>query len=215
MAKDLSDYRKSYERHELIEDAVPSDPIELFQKWFNEVESGSIVDEPNAMTLSTVDEDGFPKGRVVLLKKYSRDGFVFYTNYHSEKGRAIENNPNVGLSFFWPKQERQVIIKGEAEKIAPELSDEYFSKRPRKSQLGAAVSSQSNVINSRNELEKEMERLEKKYENKEIERPKNWGGYTVTAVSIEFWQGRRSRLHDRIRYTLEDHNSWKIERLAP
>jgi len=215
MAKDLSDYRKSYEQHELIEDAVPNDPIELFQKWFDEVESGSIVDEPNAMTLSTVDEDGFPRGRVVLLKKISEEGFVFYTNYHSEKGRAIEFNPNVSLSFFWPKQERQVIIKGVAEKMAPELSDEYFSKRPRKSQLGAVVSNQSSVINSRDQLEKEMLGLEEKFENKEIERPKNWGGYNVTAMSIEFWQGRRNRLHDRIRYTLQDDHTWKIERLAP
>jgi len=215
MEKDLSDYRKSYEKNSLIEDSVPMEPIELFQKWFDEVESGSIVDEPNAMTLSTVDEDGFPRGRVVLLKKISEEGFVFYTNYHSEKGRAIEFNPNVSLSFFWPKQERQVIIKGVAEKMAPELSDEYFSKRPRKSQLGAVVSNQSSVINSRDQLEKEMLGLEEKFENKEIERPKNWGGYNVTAMSIEFWQGRRNRLHDRIRYTLQDDYTWKIERLAP
>lgn len=216
MEKDLSDYRKSYEKKELIEDSVPANPIELFQQWFDEVESGSIVDEPNAMTLSTVDEDGFPKGRVVLLKRFSEAGFIFYTNYESEKGKAIDYNPNVSLSFFWPKQERQVIIKGIAKKVAENLSDQYFAKRPRKSQLGAVVSNQSKIIESRTQLENDLHQLEEKYENKNIDRPKNWGGYTVSAISIEFWQGRRNRLHDRIRYTqLEENANWKIERLAP
>lgn len=216
MEKDLSDYRKSYEKEELIESSIPRNPLELFEKWFDEVESGSIVDEPNAMTLSTVDKDGFPKGRVVLLKRWSEDGFIFYTNYESEKGMAIDHNPNVSLSFFWPKQERQVIIKGKAQKVSENLSDEYFSKRPRKSQLGAAVSHQSMVIDSRTQLENDLQELEKEYENKEISRPKNWGGYIVSAISIEFWQGRRNRLHDRIRYTVVEKNmNWKIERLAP
>jgi len=215
MEKDLSDYRKSYEKSELTEDSVPKNPIELFQTWFDEVESGSVIDEPNAMTLSTVDEDGFPKGRVVLLKRYSEEGFIFYTNYESEKGKAIHHNPNVSLSFFWPKQERQVIIKGVARKIAEKLSDEYFAKRPRKSQLGAVVSNQSIVIESRTQLESDWHQLEKTYEKKEIERPKNWGGYNVSALSIEFWQGRRSRLHDRLRYTLKANSDWKIERLSP
>jgi len=216
MEKDLSDYRKSYEKGNLIEDALPIEPIELFEKWFDEVESGNIVDEPNAMTLSTVDATGFPKGRVVLLKKFSKAGFIFYTNYESEKGRAIGHNPNVGLSFFWPKQERQVIIMGTAKKVSEKVSNEYFAKRPRRSQLGAVVSNQSEVIESRKVLESDLQHLEQEYENKEIERPENWGGYIVNAASIEFWQGRRNRLHDRIRYSLLDENEgWKIERLAP
>tara|TARA_Y100001935_G_C17282180_1_gene498144 strand:+ start:290 stop:958 length:669 start_codon:yes stop_codon:yes gene_type:complete len=215
MQKDLSDYRKSYEKSELIENAIPENPLELFQKWFYEVEATDSMDEPNAMTIATHGLDGYPKSRVVLMKKFTYEGFIFYTNYNSEKGRAIEKNPAVCLSFFWPTLERQVIIKGKAEKIAENLSDGYFESRPRGSQLGALVSNQSEVVPSRAVLEQEMKKLEKKYEGKEIERPKNWGGYLVRPFSIEFWQGRPNRLHDRIRYTLQEDYNWKIERLAP
>lgn len=215
MQKDLSDYRKSYEKSELIEDAIPENPLELFQKWFYEIEATDSIDEPNAMTIATQGLDGYPKSRVVLMKKFTYEGFIFYTNYNSEKGKAIEKNPVVCLSFFWPTLERQVIIKGKAEKVAENLSDGYFESRPRGSQLGALVSNQSEVVPSRAFLEDEMKKLEKEWEGKEIERPKYWGGYLVRPSSIEFWQGRPNRLHDRIRYSLQKDYNWKIERLAP
>ncbi|RPG35237.1 pyridoxine/pyridoxamine 5'-phosphate oxidase [Flagellimonas sp.] len=215
MQKDLSNYRKSYEKSELTEENVKENPLEQFQKWFHEVEASDGVDEPNAMTVSTIGLDGFPKSRVVLMKKFTFEGFIFYTNYQSEKGKAIAANPAVCLSFFWPNMERQVIVKGTAEKIAENLSDGYFESRPTGSQLGAIVSDQSEVVPSREYLEKELNNLEKKYEGKEIQRPDYWGGYLVRPISIEFWQGRPNRLHDRIRYTLQEDFDWKIERLAP
>lgn len=215
MQKDLGNYRKSYEKSSLTEGVISDNPMELFQKWFYEVEASDGVDEPNAMTVSTIGLDGFPKNRVVLLKKYTFEGFIFYTNYESEKGRAISQNPNVCISFFWPNMERQIIIKGRAEKIGENLSDGYFESRPDGSKLGAIVSKQSEVVPSRDYLEKKLKDLEKEYENKEIERPKYWGGFIVKPVSIEFWQGRPNRLHDRIRYSLQANYDWKIERLAP
>lgn len=215
MQKDLSNYRKSYEKSELTEATVKENPLEQFQKWFYEVEASGGVDEPNAMTVSTLGLDGFPKSRVVLMKKFTFEGFIFYTNYQSEKGKAIEANPSICLSFFWPNMERQVIIKGKAEKIAENLSDGYFESRPTGSQLGAVVSDQSEVVSSRDYLEKKLKELEQKYEGQEVPRPEYWGGYLVRPISIEFWQGRPNRLHDRIRYTLQDDYDWKIERLAP
>lgn len=215
MQKDLGDYRKSYEKSELTEASVKENPMEQFQKWFYETEASDGVDEPNAMTVSTIGLDGFPKSRVVLMKKFTFEGFIFYTNYQSEKGRAIEANPAVCLSFFWPNMERQVIIKGKAEKIAPNLSDGYFESRPHGSQLGAVVSDQSEVVPSREYLEDKLMDLEQKYNNKEVPRPEYWGGYLVRPISIEFWQGRPNRLHDRIRYSLQEDFDWKIERLAP
>jgi len=215
MQKDLGNYRRSYEKSSLTEAVISDNPMELFQKWFYEVEASDGIDEPNAMTVSTIGLDGFPKNRVVLLKKYTFEGFIFYTNYESEKGRAITQNPNVCLSFFWPNMERQIIIKGKAEKIAENLSDGYFETRPDGSKLGAIVSRQSEVVPSRDYLEKKLLDLEKEYENKEILRPKYWGGFIVKPVSIEFWQGRPNRLHDRIRYSLQANYDWKIERLAP
>lgn len=215
MKKDLGNYRKSYEKSALTEGAISDNPMELFQKWFYEVEASDGVDETNAMTISTVGLDGYPKNRVVLLKKYTYEGFIFYTNYESEKGKAISQNPSVCISFFWPNMERQIIIKGKVEKIAKNLSDGYFESRPEGSKLGAIVSDQSSVIPSREVLEKKLEQLEKSLVGKEIERPKNWGGYIVKPISMEFWQGRPNRLHDRIRYTLQEDFDWKIERLSP
>lgn len=215
MQKDLGNYRKSYEKSALMESSISDNPMQLFKTWFHEVEESEGVDEPNAMTVSTVGLDGFPKSRVVLLKRFTHEGFIFYTNYLSEKGRAIEANPNVCISFFWPNLERQVIIKGLAEKIAENLSDGYFESRPKGSQLGALVSNQSSVIKSREQLEEDLKQLEEEYKDKEIPRPKYWGGYLVKPVSIEFWQGRPNRLHDRIRFTLEQDWNWKMERLAP
>ncbi len=215
MHKDLGKYRKSYEKSDLTEDAISENPMQLFQKWFYEVEASEGIDEPNAMTVSTIGLDGFPKSRVVLLKKYTYEGFIFYTNYESEKGKAIANDPRVCASFFWPNMERQIIIKGLAEKISENLSDGYFESRPEGSKLGAIVSNQSTVIPSREVLEEKLKALEKQYENKPIERPDYWGGFIIKPISLEFWQGRPNRLHDRIRYSLQKDFNWKIERLAP
>ncbi len=215
MNNDLGNYRKSYDKGSLLETDISENPLELFQKWFFEVDQHFPQDETNAMTLSTLGEDGFPKGRVVLLKKYTHEGFIFYTNYESEKGKAIIAHPKVSLSFHWAGAERQVIIKGNAEKIATNLSDGYFESRPRGSQLGAHASHQSTVVSSREVLENQLKTLEEKFENKSIPRPEFWGGFIVKPVEIEFWQGRANRLHDRIRYQLQSDLNWKIERLSP
>ncbi len=212
---DLSNYRKSYEKSELTEQHLPEDPITLFKKWFIEVEESGSRGEVNAMTVSTIGLDGFPNSRVVLLKQYTHEGFIFFTNYNSNKGRAIEANPNICLSFFWQEMERQVIIKGVAEKISANTSDGYFESRPHGSQLGAVVSPQSQVVPSRNYLEDNLKALEAEFEGKEVPRPGHWGGYLVKPVSVEFWQGRPNRLHDRIRFILQEDFAWKIERLAP
>lgn len=213
--KDLSNYRKSYEKSELLETNIPEDPINLFNRWFHETEDFSNIEEVNAMTVSTIGLDGFPKSRVVLLKKFNEEGFIFYTNYNSEKGKAILNNPNVCLSFFWHSMERQIIIKGIAEKTSATISDNYFASRPDGSKLGAIVSPQSEVIPSRDFLDNKLKELEKQFEGKEIPRPENWGGFLVRPIEVEFWQGRANRLHDRIRYKLEDNFIWKIDRLSP
>ena len=215
MHEDLSNNRKTYQKSALSEDSISDNPMELFQKWYYEVEAQGGIEEPNAMTLATKGLDGFPKARIVLLKKYTFEGFIFYTNYDSEKGRAIAQDPNVCLCFYWPVMERQIIIKGKAEKIAENLSDGYFESRPDGSKLGAVVSPQSQVIPSREYLDNELAKLEKEYAGKEIERPSFWGGYLVRPESLEFWQGRPNRLHDRIRYALQADYNWKIERLAP
>jgi pyridoxamine 5'-phosphate oxidase len=212
--KDLGNYRKSYEKSELLETNIPEDPINLFNKWFHETEDFGGVDEVNAMTVSTIGLDGFPKARVVLLKKFNEEGFIFYTNYNSEKGLAIQNNPHVCLSFFWPSIERQVIIKGTAEKTSEVDSDNYFNSRPDGSKLGAIASPQSQVIPNRDFLEQNLKQLEKQYDGKEIPRPEFWGGFLVKPQEVEFWQGRPNRLHDRIRYKFQDDFSWKIERLS-
>ena len=215
MQKDLGNYRKSYTKKQLLEKDAPDSPMELFKRWFHELESSGSTDEPNAVTVSTNGLDGFPKSRVVLLKRFTYEGFVFYTNYQSEKGRAIAADPKICLSFFWPYLERQVIVKGEAEKLAENLSDGYFESRPEGSKLGAIVSPQSEVIPSRDYLETRLKALEDQYEGKEIERPAYWGGYLVRPSSVEFWQGRPNRLHDRLRYTLDQDLNWILERLAP
>lgn len=211
--KDLSDYRKSYEKRILDENTVPAEPIALFEQWFHEAEAMGTADEVNAMSVSTIGTDGFPKSRIVLLKRFDKNGFTFFTNYNSEKGKAIAANPNVCLSFFWPGVERQVIIKGIASKTAPSESDSYFDSRPLGSRLGAIVSDQSEVIASRGILERRLQALESKVGEEAITRPMHWGGYTIKPVEIEFWQGRANRLHDRVRYKLAD--NWLIERLAP
>lgn len=212
--KDLSNYRKSYEKSSLLEQDIPTDPINLFHRWFHEVQDFGGIDEVNAMTISTHGLDGFPKARVVLLKQYNEEGFVFYTNYQSEKGKAIAANPKVCLSFFWNSMERQVIIKGTAMKLTAEQSDAYFYSRPLGSQLGAIVSPQSDIIPNRTVLEEQLHDLEQQ-QNQDVQRPIHWGGYCVEPLSVEFWQGRPNRLHDRIRYTIQADYSWTVDRLAP
>jgi pyridoxamine 5'-phosphate oxidase len=213
--KDLSNYRKSYEKSELLESSISDDPINLFNRWFHEVLDFEGTGEVNAMTVSTIGIDGFPKSRVVLLKKFNEEGFFFYTNYNSEKGIAIANNPKVCLSFFWESLERQVIIKGIAQKTSENNSDGYFDSRPDGSKLGAIVSNQSEVIPSRDYLEENLKKIEIELQGTSIVRPSHWGGFLVSPLVVEFWQGRPNRLHDRIRYTIEEDFSWKIERLAP
>ena len=215
MNNDLGNYRKSYDKGSLLESGISDNPLELFQKWFSEVDQHFPQDETNAMTLSTLGLDGFPKGRVVLLKKYTQQGFIFYTNYESEKGKSIIAHPKVSLSFHWAGAERQVIIKGKAEKIAVDVSDGYFESRPRGSQLGAHASQQSTVVPNRQTLENQLKTLEEKFKNKSIPRPEFWGGFIVKPIEIEFWQGRANRLHDRIRYQLQSDFNWKVERLSP
>ena len=215
MNNDLGNYRKSYDKGSLLESGISDNPLELFQKWFSEVDQHFPQDETNAMTLSTLGLDGFPKGRVVLLKKYTQQGFIFYTNYESEKGKSIIAHPKVSLSFHWAGAERQVIIKGKAEKIEADVSDGYFESRPRGSQLGAHASQQSTVVPNRHTLENQLKTLEEKFKNKSIPRPEFWGGFIVKPIEIEFWQGRANRLHDRIRYQLQSDLNWKIERLSP
>ncbi|MDC1363313.1 pyridoxamine 5'-phosphate oxidase [Flavobacteriaceae bacterium] len=214
MDKNLHDYRKSYEKGSLTEDTVLENPLEQFSTWFVDAEKTPTVEEPNAMTLSTVDTQGVPKARVVLLKEFTQEGFVFYTNYTSGKAQAIAQNNKVCISFFWPSLERQIIITGMAVKISEEKSIAYFNKRPRESQLGAVVSDQSTSIDSREALEEKLLDLEKQYQTKPIVKPAHWGGYLIQPTSYEFWQGRSSRLHDRIKYT-KINNSWNIGRLQP
>lgn len=215
MQKDLGDYRKSYEKSELTEALIPDTPAELFEQWFAETEAQGGVEEPNAMTVSTIGLDGYPKSRIVLLKEFNSQGFIFYTNYESEKGKAVAINNRVCLSFFWPPMERQVIIKGQIVKVDDATSDAYFNSRPEGSKLGAWASKQSAVIPSREYLEERLERLKQEFKGKKISRPEHWGGYLVMPEEMEFWQGRPNRLHDRILYSEETKGSWKIDRLSP
>lgn len=215
MAIDLSDYRKSYNKEELLESTCPKNPMELFNQWFKNAEESKKIEEPNAMNISTIGKDGFPKNRIVLLKKIVPKGFIFFTNYTSEKGQAIKENNNICLSFFWPALEQQIIIKGRTEKLPESSSDDYFNSRPEGSKLGAWASNQSNVVASRKELEDNLRKFVEEFKHKQIPRPKHWGGYLTKPISIEFWQGRPNRMHDRILYQLEKDFSWKLERLAP
>jgi pyridoxamine 5'-phosphate oxidase len=208
----IADLRKDYRTSELLESQVNEDPLQQFMSWFDQALLAEIP-EPNAMCLGTVHEQR-PESRIVLLKGVTEQGFVFYTNYNSAKGRQIATNHHVSLNFVWLELERQVRITGIAEKTSPEESDAYFHSRPLGSQLGAIVSSQSDELNSRTELENAMEEARLKYETQSPKRPEHWGGYCVVPDMIEFWQGRSSRLHDRLRYELKG-GLWTISRLYP
>lgn len=214
MEENLFDLRITYKKSELSSDQLEEDPMDFFKKWYDEVQDHEKELENNAMTVSAIDDKGFPRSRVVLLKRFNDEGFIFYTNYRSEKGRSIKRNPKVSLSFYWPRMERQVIVKGMAERLSVRESDAYFAVRPRGSQLGAWVSHQSQPIADRQVLEDRKKTLEKQFEGQPIPRPDFWGGFLVRPISLEFWQGRPNRLHDRFRYQKQG-NAWKIERLAP
>ena len=213
--KNLHHKRKVYDRDILLESEIKKNPVEQFRDWFLDAEENPQISEANAMAVSTVEADGCPRTRMVLLKSYTWEGFIFYTNYSSRKGQAIAANGKACLHFFWPGLERQVIIKAELEKLAENLSDGYFHSRPKGSQLGAAVSPQSQVIPNREFLEDRLREMEVEFADKEVPRPQNWGGYIAKPYEMEFWQGRPNRLHDRILYSLNDEADWEICRLAP
>lgn len=213
MPSTISDLRKEYTLNGLDKADVLADPIAQFRIWFNAALQAN-VPEPNAMYISTVTENGRPDGRIVLLKDILNTGFVFYTNYESRKGKELTSHPFAAITFFYQELERQIRIEGRVEKVSPEQSDDYFNSRPRGSQLGAWVSNQSSVIENRDVLEARQRELEARFADQPIPRPPHWGGYQVIPDVIEFWQGRPSRLHDRIRYRKQNDN-WIIERLAP
>lgn len=209
-SKNLHDQRRNYTLHELTEEKISPNPFEQFTWWYEDA-GNSGIQEANAMTLSTATKSGKPSSRVVLLKSFDENGFVFYTNYHSRKGKELNENNQACLLFYWDKLERQIRLEGRVQKVEVHLSEEYFATRPYESRLSAIVSEQSEEIPSRRYLEDKLEELKKEGS---IHRPEHWGGYILKADYFEFWQGRASRLHDRLVYVLEN-NSWKIKRLSP
>lgn len=209
---DLHNIREDYTQQELSAKQCDADPLKQFEKWLNEAINAK-VNEPTAMNIATINEKGFPSSRVVLLKELTPQGFVFFTNYHSQKGQALTRNPVAALNFFWPELERQVRIEGKVTKLDEHASDEYFESRPYTSRIGAWASEQSAVISSKSFLLSKAAMIAAKHPL-HVPRPPHWGGYIVQPTMIEFWQGRPSRLHDRIRYRLE-HNEWIKERLSP
>ena len=214
MSSTIADIRKDYKLRSLLEKDVAAHPLRQFDTWWQEA-LHSEIDEVNAMTLATASADGVPAARVVLLKGYDERGFVFFTNYESFKGMQLAENPRACLVFFWKELERQVRITGLIEKVSEAESDAYFNSRPEGSRIGAWVSPQSQVIDNREWLEDQEKKYIKDFAAQSLKRPIHWGGYRVKPISIEFWQGRSNRLHDRIQYTLQGDNKWIIERLAP
>lgn len=214
MKSEIAHLRQEYSSQVLLEKHVTDHPMDQFSIWWQQVLETELL-EPNAMTLATASSDGMPSARIVLLKGFDKDGFVFYTNYKSYKAMQLDENPKASLIFFWKELERQVRVTGLVSKLDEKESDAYFSARPEGSQIGAWTSPQSQVITDREWLDSRYAALEKEMSGKEIQRPPHWGGYLVKPVIIEFWQGRPSRLHDRLQYTLQENGSWKIDRLAP
>ena len=211
----IQDLRENYDLAKLERDQLTENPIELFERWFNFALEQKIL-EPNAMTIATVNAEGKPSARIVLLKGYDENGFVFYTNYESQKGQELSNTPYAALLLNWLELHKQIRIEGTVERLAPELSTKYFQSRPKGSQIGAWASPQSQIIVDRSILENNTRELEEKYKDAtHLPRPPHWGGFIVKPTMIEFWQGRPSRLHDRFRYTKNESGNWKIDRLAP
>ena len=209
----MENERIDYQTSELRRKDLVESPVEMFRIWFEQIE-GMHPFESTAMTLSTSNNNGKPSSRVVLLKHYDERGFIFYTNYESKKGQEIEQNPYASLNFYWPSMERQVRISGKLRKVSRSRSEKYFHSRPLRSQISAIASNQSGVIGNREELKNKFEELEKQFKGKDIPLPDNWGGYRLEHRRVEFWQGRRDRLHDRFVYT-QHGTTWQIERLAP
>jgi len=214
MDTSVADLRKDYTLQGLSETDADPNPFKQFQIWFDQTLAAQLP-EPNAMTLATATSDGKPSARMVLLKNFDERGFVFYTNYRSHKGQELADNPQAALVFWWAELERQVRIEGCVEKVSDQESDEYFHSRPLNSRLGAWVSEQSQAIASREFLELRLQELKTQYENQDVPRPTHWGGFRVIPTVIEFWQGRPSRLHDRLNYRRLDDDNWLIERLSP
>ena len=214
MSSSIADIRKDYKLQTLSEEDVVKDPFGQFEKWWQEaIHSG--IDEPNAMTLATATADGMPDARIVLLKAFDTQGFTFFTNYNSAKGMELLENPRASLVFFWKELERQVRISGLVSLTSEKVSDDYFNSRPEGSRIGAWASPQSDAIESREWLEQNEKKFHEEWAGRKIARPPHWGGYLLKPVRMEFWQGRPSRLHDRLLYSLQPNGGWKIERLAP
>ncbi len=210
----MFDKRINYSKGIIDPKIIDKNPYDVFLKWIKEAINSNLIEEPNAMNVSTIEDDGYPRSRIVLLKDLSNNGLTFFTNYNSNKGKSINKNNKVCVSFFWPPMERQVIIKGKAKRISNELSKKYFYSRPRESQIAALISPQSKIIPNRNFLNKSIKSVDEKYKGKKIPMPDHWGGFIIKPFEIEFWQGRPDRLHDRILFKLFN-GRWKSNRLAP
>ena len=210
----MFDKRINYSKGIIDPKIIDKNPYDVFFKWIKEAINSNLIEEPNAMNVSTIEDDGYPRSRIVLLKDLSNNGLTFFTNYNSNKGKSINKNNKVCVSFFWPPLERQVIIKGKAKRISNDLSKKYFYSRPRESQIAALISPQSKIIPNRNFLNKSIKTVGEKYKGKKIPMPDHWGGFIIKPFEIEFWQGRPNRLHDRILFKLFN-GRWKSNRLAP